>query len=143
MSGTLSVGHRAMHMILREPAGDAQFMFCLFPPTAPVRVLGGLMCGTTLIGPDSSPSVTRIAMIRLPASSDFLFTSQAYIPQRGSLAQDLATLGLPVSSPNLVDQCLTEFLCFGDGKGLDQPSTASYRAIVDLFDRAWLRSLGD
>jgi hypothetical protein len=139
--GALSLSNRAMHMTLREPSGDTQFLFCLFPPTAPVRVLGGLMCGATLIGPDSSPSVTRIIMIRLPAISDHLHTANAYLPKAGSFAQDLASLGLPVSLPQMVDERLSEFLCYGDGKGLDQPSIATYRAIVEVFDREWLYRL--
>jgi hypothetical protein len=143
VSGTLSLSNRAMHMTLKEPTGDAQFLFCLFPPTAPIRVLGGLMCGATLIGPDSSPSVTRIIMIRLPATREHLHSANAYLPKAGSLAQDLASLGLSVSSPQMVDKRLSEFLCCGDGKGLDQPSMATYRAIVELFDRQWLYRLDD
>jgi hypothetical protein len=143
VSGTLSLSNRAMHMTLREPSGDAQFLFCLFPPTAPARVLGGLMCGATLIGPDASPSVTRIIMIRLPTSSDHLQSANAYLPKEGSFAQDLVSLGLPVSSPQLVDERLLEFLCCGDSRGLDQPSAATYRAIVDVFDREWLGQLND
>jgi hypothetical protein len=138
VSGALSLSNRAMHMTLREPSGDAQFLFCLFPPTAPVRVLGGLMCGATLLGPDSSPSVTRIIMIRLPATSDCLQSANAYLPKGSSFAHDLISLGLPVSSPQIVDERLSEFLCSGDGKGLDQPSMATYRSIVEAFDREWL-----
>jgi hypothetical protein len=70
-----------MHMTLKESAGDAQFQFFLFPPTTPVRALGGLMCGATLIGPDPSPSVTRIIMIRLPATSEQLHSANAYLPR--------------------------------------------------------------
>lgn len=141
VGGTLSLSNRAMHMTLKEPSGDAQFLFCLFPPTAPVRVLGGLMCGATLLGPDSSPSVTRIIMIRLPATSGYLQSANAYLPKAGSFAQDLASLGLTVSSPQIVDERMAEFLCCGDGKGLDQPSMATYRAIVEVFDREWLDRL--
>jgi hypothetical protein len=143
VSGPVRLSSRAMHMSLKEPTGDAQFLFCLFPPTAPVRVLGGLMCGATLIGPDSSPSVTRIVMIRLPDRSDQLQSANAYLPQASSFAQDLASLGLPVSSPQMVDERLSEFLCSGDGHGLDQPSTPTYRAIVELFDREWLSHLNE
>ncbi len=132
-----------MHMTLREPSGDAQFLFCLFPPTAPARVLGGLMCGATLIGPDASPSVTRIIMIRLPTTSDYLHSANAYLPKGSSFTQDLASLGLPVSSPQLVDERLSEFLCCGDGNGLDQPSAATYRTIVESFDREWLHHRND
>jgi hypothetical protein len=140
--GTLTPGNRAVHMSLKEPSGDAQFLFCLFPPTTPVRVLGGFMCGTTIIGSEPSPSVTRIVMIRLPAASELLHSRSAYLPKEGSFAQDLVSLGLPVSSPQ-IDERLSEFLCSGDGKGLDQPDATLYRSIVELFDREWLGHLKD
>jgi hypothetical protein len=143
VNGTFNLGNRAAHMILKGPSGDAQFLFCLFPPTMPVRVLGGLMSGATLIGSEPSPSVTRIIMIRLPAPSEFLHSAHAYLPKGGSIAQDLATLGLPVSSPQRVEEQLSRFLCCGEGQGLDQPSASSYRAIVELFDREWLSHLND
>jgi hypothetical protein len=143
VSGAMSLSPRAIHMTLKEPAGDAQFLFCLFPPTTPVRVLGGLMCGATLIGPDTSPSVTRIIMIRLPARSEQLHSANAYLPKGGSFARDLISLGLPVSWPQIVDERLSEFLCSHSGQGLDQPSAATYRAIVDLFDREWLGHLSE
>jgi hypothetical protein len=142
VNGTLTPGNRAMHMSLKEPAGDAQFLFCLFPPTVPVRVLGGLMCGTTIIGSEPGPSVTRIVMIRLPTASELLHSRSAYLPKEGSFAQDLVSLGLPVSSPQ-IDERLSEFLCSGDGKGLDQPNATLYRSIVELFDREWLYRLDD
>jgi hypothetical protein len=82
-------------------------------------------------------------MIRLPATSDHLQSANAYLPKEGSFAQDLVSLGLPVSSPQLVDERLLEFLCCGDSRGLDQPSAATYRAIVDVFDREWLGQLND
>ena len=81
-----------------------------FRPTVPVRVLGGLMCGTTFIGSEPSPSVTRIVMIRLPAASELLHSTAAYLPKGSSYAQDLLSLGLPVSSTQ-IDERLTEFLC--------------------------------
>jgi hypothetical protein len=140
--GTLTPGNRAVHMSLKEPSGDAQFLFCLFPPTTPVRVLGGFMCGTTIIGSEPSPSVTRIVMIRLPAAAELLHSRSAYLQKEGSFAQDLVSLGLPVSSPQ-IDEKLREFLCSGDGKGLDQPDATLYRSIVELFDREWLGHLKD
>jgi hypothetical protein len=43
----------------------------------------------------------------------------------------------------MVDERLSEFLCFGDGKGLDQTSMVIYRAIVAAFDREWLYRLDE
>ena len=69
LEGSVSVEKRAIHLDLRERGGDAHFVYFLFPPTPPVSVLAGLMCGTTIIGPVAQPSVTRIAMVRLPAAN--------------------------------------------------------------------------
>jgi hypothetical protein len=141
--GTMDVTSRAAHLSLKEPAGDTQLSYCLFPPTSPVSVLGGLMCGATIIGPDSSPSVTRIIMIRLRDPSELAQSANAYLANGACLAQDLASLGLPTSSPQATDQRLSSFLLSGDGVGFDQPSISSYRAIVELFDREWLSHLAE
>jgi hypothetical protein len=138
VTGTISVSSRAAHLHLKEPTGDTQFSFCLFPPTSPVSVLGGLMCGATIIGPDSSPSVTRIIMIRVRAASELVGSASAYVATGTSLAQDLAALGVRASSPEKADQRLSRFLRCSDGDGLDQPDISTYRAIVEQFDREWL-----
>lgn len=143
MNGSLVLGNRALLILPKEPTGVAQFVFCLFPPTVPVRVLGGLMCGTTVISSEPSPSVSRVIMIRLPAPSEHLHSVNAYLPKGVSFAQDLVALGLPVSLPQMVDERLSGFLCSGDGEGLDQPSMATYRIIVELFDREWLSQLNE
>jgi hypothetical protein len=143
LDGTLSLGRRALHMSLRERSGDTRFMFCLFPPNSPATVLGGLMCGATVLGPGPAPSVSRVIAVRLPAGRKPTATRMAYLAKGGSLADDLASLGLPVSRPTVVDEELVRFLTGGDGCGLDQPSPAGFRAIVELFDREWLTRIGE
>jgi len=87
------------------------------------------------------PSVSRIAIIRLPAASaGLLRETPAYLPLGGSVAQDLATLGLPIADAAAVDQRLGAFLA-GSGNGLDQISAGTYGTLVELFDRAWLTQL--
>jgi hypothetical protein len=140
LEGSVSVEKQAIHLDLRERGGDAHFVYFLFPPTPPVSVLAGLMCGTTIIGPVAQPSVTRIAMVRLPAANERLSTAEAYLPTQGSIAEDLIALGLGVTDPATVDRNLGAFLARGDG--LDQISIGDYQPLVESLDRAWLEFPG-
>ncbi|TWT00292.1 hypothetical protein [Reyranella sp. CPCC 100927] len=137
VDGPITLSKRAMLMDLREPGGT-QFLFCLFPPTPPASVLAGFMCGATVIGPHSQPSVTRIAMVRLPAASARLRNSDAYLPLEGSVASDLAAQAVPVADPELVDRQMQAFLVGGQGGGLDQIGADAYAALQEVFDRTWL-----
>jgi hypothetical protein len=141
VNGSLVLGGRGIHIIPNEPTGDMQFLFSLFPATMPGRVLGGLMCGTTVIGAEPTPSVSRIVMIRLSETAEFPAADTAYLRKGGSLGEDLRSLGVSVTSLASVDERLSCFLSGGDGRGLDQPDTASFRAVVELFDREWLEQL--
>jgi hypothetical protein len=142
-SGKLSMGRRALHISLQEPSGDTHFMFCLFPPNLPAKVLGGLMCGATVLGPEPTPSVSRVVMVRLPERSAHCSSAMAYLAKGESLAEDLASLGLPVSKPQAVDEEIIRFLGAGEGGGVDQPSATAFRTIVELFDREWLSRMGE
>lgn len=137
VDGPVTISKRAMLMDLREPGGT-QFLFCLFPPTPPVSVLAGFMCGATVIGPHSQPSVTRIAMVRLPSASPRLRNTDAYLPLQGSVAGDLAVMAVPVVDPDLVDRLMHAFLVGGQGGGLDQIGADAYTALLEVFDRTWL-----
>src|SRR5262249_6374021 len=137
--GPVTTAERMLHLDLRETRTRAQLILCLFPPTRPASILGGLMCGTTILGPEPQPSVTRIIMIRLPTASARL-PADAYLLPQASLAEDLAGLGFAVAHPDVVDHHLTHFLTDGGGGGLDQAPTTSYRALLELFDRQWLGS---
>ena len=139
--GAVTVAERALCLDLRGPkGGGVQLLLCLFPPTPPASVLGGFMTGTTLIGPDPQPSVTRIIMVRLPAADPRPDPpGAAYLPPGASPAADLVAAGLPpVAAPDAVDGALAAFLSGGDGGGVDQIPGAAYRALVELFDRPWL-----
>ena len=138
LAGTIAVGKRALHLEVSDATGGVPVLsFCLFPTSPPASVLAGLMFGTTIIGPDAQPSVTRIVMVRLPASTARLRSADAYLPSQGSVAEDLVALGLRVDDSAAVDRRVTEFLS-GGGSGFDQVPVAAYRALADLFDRSWL-----
>lgn len=138
LKGSISIGTRATQGgVGEDSSGVPTLTFCLFPASPPASVLGGLMFGSTLIGPDPQPSATRIVMVRLPGTVPKLRSAPAYLPAEASIAADLAELGLSIQDPVAVDQHLLAFLTTGVG-GLDQVSAPAYRALADLFDRIWL-----
>ncbi|MFO1082043.1 MAG: hypothetical protein U1E23_15605 [Reyranellaceae bacterium] len=139
LDGTVAVDKRTIRIEVYDPTRISQYLiFALFPPTPPVSVLGGLMFGTTLIGPDAQPSVSRVVMVRLPEPSSRLQSEESYLPADASLAEDLLALGLPIHEPAAVDRCLARFLGDGGGHGMDQVPASGYRELIELFDRAWL-----
>lgn len=138
IKGMISLGKRAIQGgVGEDSSGVPTLTFCLFPASPPASVLGGLMFGTTLIGPDAQPSVTRIIMVRLPAATPRLRSAAAYLPAQASIAEDLLELGLRVQDSATIDRHLSEFLALDVG-GFDQVSVPAYRALADLFDRIWL-----
>jgi len=140
-SGTLSKND--LRFDVRDLTGMAQLVtFCLFPPTPPASVLGGLMFGTTLIGPDAQPSVSRVVMVRLPSPYSGLDALDAYLPGKASIAKDLVSLGLRLDDLAATERCLDEFMNGGSSR-FDQVTVGSYRALIDLFDRAWLNARYD
>ncbi len=134
--GSVTLADRAIHLDLRAPGG-VHLVFCLFPASAPASLLGGLMCGATIIGPDSQPSVTRIVMVRLPPRVGTSPEADPYLPAGSLITADLARLGLPLAEPERVEAGLAAFLHGGDGGGLDQIRVQSFRPLVELFDRQW------
>src|SRR5947208_11465292 len=54
-------------------------------------------------------------MVRLPAATAWLRTAEAYLAPQGSVAEDLAALGLRVEDPAAVDRGLAAFLAGGGG----------------------------
>ena len=137
LEGPVSVEKRAIHLDLREPGGDAHFVYFLMPPSPPVSILAGLMCGATIIGPSGQPSVTRIVMVRLPATSLRLSSAEAYLPAESSIAEDLVALGLAIVDTAAVDRHLGAFLAAPSG--LDQIADSDYHPLVDSLDQAWLK----
>jgi hypothetical protein len=139
--GAVTISERAMHLDLRQPAGGVHLLCCLFPPTPPASVLGGMMCGVTCLGPAPPPSATRIVAVKLPPSARL--SPQAldvYLPSGASIAADLGALGLPLDEPLAANRALAAFLTGGDkeGDGIDRAPAGAFQALVNLFDRHWL-----
>lgn len=140
LDGEMAVDSRTVRIEVSDATRISQWLtFSLFPPSPPGSVLGGLMSGTTLIGPDAEPSTTRTVLIRLRAAAPLLRSAEAYLPAGASIAADLAALGVPVDAPEAVDCGLARFMAGDARAGVDQVSGAVYRPLVELFDRLWLR----
>jgi len=142
LDGVIAVDKRTLRIEVCDATRTAQYVnFSLFLPSPPVSVLGGLMFGTTLIGPDAQPSVTRAVVIRLASANARLRSDEAYLAPGVSLSGDLEALGLPIDDPVAVDDCLASFLGGSGRDGIDQVPAAAYRELIDLFDRIWLSAM--
>jgi len=138
LKGSLHLNYRSMHGHVSDSTGAPQTLtFCLFQASPPASVLAGFMFGTTVMGPEAQPSATRIVVARLPAATARLRSAEAYLSAQGSVAEDLASLGLLVADAASVDKHVSEFLDGGSGS-FDQIPLSAYRALVDVFDRGWL-----
>lgn len=138
LDGTASLSKHDLRLEVRDATGAAQLLtFCLFPPSPPASVLGGLMMGTTLIGPEAQPSVSRVVMVRLRSANPRLGLRDAYLPTKGSIAEDLGAFGVPIGEFDALDRTMGAFLN-GGRDSFDQVPLTAYRALVDLFDRLWL-----
>lgn len=138
MSGPVDSLRNGLHLSLREPEGRTSLLFSLFPPSSPFTVLGGLMCGPTVIGSEPQPSVSRIIILRLPAPNSLLESRNAYLPSGATMVQDLADLDLPVADPKMSEELLYAFLSGDGGHTTDRAPIAAYRAVVECFDREWI-----
>ena len=142
LDGAIVLDKRALRGEVSDTTRTQYVNFSLFPPSPPASVLGGLMFGTTLIGPDAQPSVSRFVAVRLPQAGSDLATDGAYLPASRTISQDLRAVGLPITDPAAVDDCLAAFMHSGGRNGIDQVAIADYRSLVDLFDRIWLACVG-
>jgi len=142
LGGPVTPAKRALYVHLKEVGGDAQFFISLFPQSQPGSVLGGYMCGTAIIGPEAQPSLTRILIVRLRAPVPGAASWGGYLLPDQSISGDLASLGITIEQPEQVDRQLTRFLVGGSDGGVHQIPPTEFRAILDVFDRHWLRHSG-
>ncbi|MGX7876482.1 hypothetical protein ACVDG5_030765 [Mesorhizobium sp. ORM6] len=139
LGGPVTPAKRALYVQLKEVGGDAQFFISLFPQSQPGSVLGGYMCGTAIIGPEAQPSLTRILIVRLRDWAPGSTSWSGYLPPGQSISADLVSLGISIPQPEQVDRQLTRFLVGGSDGGVHQIPPAEFRAILDVFDRQWLK----
>ncbi|MER9306872.1 hypothetical protein NKJ06_19770 [Mesorhizobium sp. M0293] len=139
LGGPVTPAKRALYVHLKEAGGDAQFFISLLPQSQPGSVLGGYMCGTGIIGPEALPSLTRILIVRLRDPAPGATSWGGYLLSDQSISEDLGSLGISIEQPEQVDRQLIRFLMGGSDGGVHQVPPAEFRAILDVFDRHWLR----
>jgi hypothetical protein len=135
-SGAVLLNSRGMHIELHQVAeGETRLDMVLFAPSPPASFLAGVVCGTSQLGPDSEPSMSRCAMIRLPGPSPAFNRLDGLFEPDGSIAADLDVAGLHLLDGPEVDRRLMEFLPARAHHGIEQVAIAEYRSLVALFDR--------
>jgi hypothetical protein len=142
LGGPVTPAKRGLYVHLKEVGGDAQFFLSLIPQSQPGSVLGGYMCGTAIIGPEAQPSLTRILIVRLRDPAPGAASWGGYLLPDQSISGDLASFGMSIEQPEQVDRQLVRFLVGGSDGGVHQIPPAEFRAILDVFDRHWLRHSG-
>lgn len=138
IKGQVIVTRRSLYIHVGGPADDTHFFCALFPFSPPGSVLGGYLTGTTVLGPDSQPSVTRMVLVRLKEPAALDHAGLGYLEPETSIPQDLERFEVRLEQPDLAEEHLRQFLT-RDGKGgTDQIAKEDFQKLVDVFDRAWL-----
>lgn len=136
LSGPLTPGGRWLTVLLTGPVGAVPLFVSACMPGPPASVLLGILTGVTVMGPDPRPSATRIAMVRVPARPERLEASGGYLPpDEGSIAGDLAGLGLRLPGPAAVDRLMRDFLRPDPGVAFDQVRHEEVARLTAELDR--------
>lgn len=141
LEGPVTYQEKALYLDLRGP-NVTSLQMCLFAPVPPASLLGGVMCGLTLLSSEVQVSATRIVLARLPDGARGLEAGDHYLPSDSSLVTDLVRIGLPIVNGAAVEAALRAFLGGGGGGGLDQIRLSDFRPLVELFDGEWFAATG-
>lgn len=134
-SGPVILAGRTLHLHVREASGMPPLFITLIRPGPPASALCGVMSGATVVGPEPQPSMTRMAVIRVPEPAD---SSNRYLqPAPNAIAEDLLALGLRLDNPSETDALLRDLLIGARG-GFDQVIEADQVRLVSALDRAYL-----
>lgn len=141
-AGAAVAAGRSLFVDLVSPVAESERAFLsLFMPQPPASCLAGLYCGATLIGPCPEPSCSRVLAVRVqPDRAAAAESTNRYLEEAESVADDLAAHGLAVANRAHLDGRITGFLRGGRGGGLDQVEVATFGELGEIFDRAWIGS---
>lgn len=140
LHGVVLLLGRTLHIDVRDEGSQTPLYFSLFLPAPPASVLTGLMSGPTIVGPEPEPSVTRIAIVRVPetAMTQLDRTNRYLEPAAEAIADDLRQLGLDFPALEGGVGALLRSLTGGRAGGFDQAPAAAQAQLIELFDRAYL-----
>lgn len=135
--GQAAVTRRSVYIHVGGPGDDTHFFFALFPFSPPGSVLGGYFTGTTVLGPESQPSATRIVLVRLKDAEQH-GSGESYLEPGAAISDDLAKLDIKLDQPEVAEKHLHKFLTRSGEGGPDQIPSDDFQHLVAIFDRAWL-----
>ena len=142
MRGPVQLRGRSLFLDLRDAASGLPLFFALYLPAPPASVLTGLMTGATLVGPDPEPSVSRIAVVRVPATPAQLDDSNRYLDaDDNALTRDLGELGLSAGTGGEIGATILGFLTAAARQpGFDQVRREETAPLVAALDRLFIDS---
>ncbi|AWC21671.1 hypothetical protein CO731_01123 [Aminobacter sp. MSH1] len=138
LKGHVTVTRRSVYIHVGGPSDDTHFFFALFPFSPPGSVLGGYLAGTTVLGPESQPSATRVVLVRLKQADMQSNAGDGYLDPALTIPQDLARFDIDLAQPDVADLQLRRFLTRASDAGADQIATDDFQPLVEMFDREWL-----
>ncbi|MFL5338490.1 MAG: hypothetical protein ACJ8H8_36370, partial [Geminicoccaceae bacterium] len=139
MRGPVQLRGRSMFLDLRDAASGLPLFLALYLPAPPASVLTGLVTGATLVGPDPEPSVSRIAVVRVPAAPALLEATNRYLDAVGdAVACDLKDLGLPLDAGADIGATVLGFLAAARQPGFDQVRREEAAPLVAALDRLFI-----
>ena len=128
--GEASIAGRAMHFVVREPAGDVPLFFSLHSPGPPAAVLCGIMSGLAFVADETLPSACRVVFVRVPDTAGLDRSNRYLDPAPGAIAADLRALGVEGPGPRLLDAFARDFLAAPP----DQVTARDQAALAGLLD---------
>lgn len=138
LKGQATVTRRSVYIHVGGPGDDTNFFCALFPFSPPGSVLGGYLVGTTLLGPDAQPSVSRIVLVRLKDTGAPERNDLGYLAPQTTISADLESFDVKLDQPDLAEAHLRQFLSRDSKGGAEQIEKEDFQKLVDVFDRAWL-----
>jgi hypothetical protein len=138
LTGEARINGRSMHFTVCDPDGDMPLFISVPVPGPPASVLCGIMSGVAFVSHESLPSACRIIFVRVPETTQ-LDTTNCYLdPGPGTIATDLAGLGVNLAEADRFDVLSREFLSASP----IQVTSQDQATFSGMLDREHLQAAG-
>ncbi|HEX2527720.1 MAG TPA: hypothetical protein VHL31_15665 [Geminicoccus sp.] len=138
MRGTTYDSGQSLFLNLLHEDGELPLFFSMVRPNPPTSVMMGHLAGAALMGPSRPPSITRIIMLRVPASVSLVESTNRYLEPDEQVVPDLVRLGLDPAQPDELENEIQAFLRGAPAGGVDQVTAEIYGRIIELLDPLWI-----
>ncbi|HEY4251344.1 MAG TPA: hypothetical protein VGM87_09085 [Roseomonas sp.] len=134
LTAEMQIGGRSMHCTLREADGDMVLFLSLQVPGPPASMLCGIMAGAAFVAHESLPSACPVAFIRVPETPRLEAGNRYIEPVPGTIAADLADLGVTPAEADRFDAMIRAFL----GSSPIQVAPQDQAGFASMLDREYL-----